>query len=108
MSILPEDPAHFIRWIATTGVCRDDPEAALPDGRLFPRRAVFGTYVAEQLSPLLCSGRIVHLRTEIHNREWHRGVYLGLPEYPHPHQAFGDDAGEGIGTQCRAVHVVKE
>ena len=44
-----------------TGACADDPEAFLPDGRIFPRRAVFGRYVAARLTPFLSAGRINHI-----------------------------------------------
>ncbi len=75
MSLYPDDPAHFYRWIAETGACVDDPEAARPEGRLFPRRAVFGQYVTAQLAPLLRAGRVVHLRMKAENLEWKRGAW---------------------------------
>ncbi|HEY1858323.1 FAD/NAD(P)-binding protein [Acidocella sp.] len=61
MSLLPEDNGDFARWIDATGACADDPEAFLPDGRIFPRRAVFGRYVAARLTPFLAAGRISHI-----------------------------------------------
>jgi uncharacterized NAD(P)/FAD-binding protein YdhS len=62
MSLDPSDPDHLARWIDETGVLEEDPEARLPDGRTFPRRAVIGRYVGAQLAPFLASGRIEHLR----------------------------------------------
>ena len=65
MSLYPDDPGHFTRWLAETGACDDDPEATLPDGRRFPRRAVYGAYVTAQVAPLLAAGRVWHVRAEM-------------------------------------------
>lgn len=62
MSIDAGDLTHFARWIAATGATDDDPEAISESGDAFPRRAVFGRYVAAQLDPYLRSGRIAHVR----------------------------------------------
>ncbi len=75
MSFYPNDPAHFFNWITATGACLDDPQAALPDGRLFPRRAVFGAYATAQLAPLLQSGRLIHCRQEAENLAWQHGAW---------------------------------
>jgi predicted NAD/FAD-dependent oxidoreductase len=53
MSAVSEDQLHFDRWIRDNRAIDDDPEAALPDARIFPRRLVFGTYVREQLARCL-------------------------------------------------------
>ncbi len=75
MSLYPDDPAHFQTWIAATKACLDDPDAALPDGRLFPRRAIFGAYAAAQLAPLLESGRLIHHRQTAENLTWQYGAW---------------------------------
>jgi len=75
MSLFPDDPAHFTDWIAATGACADDAEATLPDGRIFPRRAVFGRYVADAVAPLLRSRRIIHVREKIEDMEWQGGAW---------------------------------
>jgi uncharacterized NAD(P)/FAD-binding protein YdhS len=49
MSLFPEDPLHFDAWLRAHGVPDEDPQAAMPDGRLYPARAQFGRYVAETL-----------------------------------------------------------
>ena len=49
MSVLPDDPGHFHRWLESHGLADHDPAAAMPDGRLYPARAVFGRYVDEML-----------------------------------------------------------
>jgi uncharacterized NAD(P)/FAD-binding protein YdhS len=75
MSIVAEQPAHFSDWIVATGACADDAQAALPDGRLFPRRAVFGRYVAATLAPWLENGRIVHVRAAVAALTWQDGAW---------------------------------
>jgi len=75
MSLLADEPAHFSDWIAATGACADDAQAALPDGRLFPRRAVFGRYVAATLAPWVASGRIVHVRATAAALTWRDGAW---------------------------------
>jgi uncharacterized NAD(P)/FAD-binding protein YdhS len=73
MTLYPDDPTHFFRWIAGTGACLDDPEAAGADGPLFPRRSVFGRYVTAQLAPLLRAGKIIHHQVAANNLIWDRG-----------------------------------
>jgi uncharacterized NAD(P)/FAD-binding protein YdhS len=65
MSLVPGQDDHFARWIAETGAVADDPEASVPDGNLYPRRAVFGRYVAAQLAPFLAIGRVTHLQDSV-------------------------------------------
>jgi uncharacterized NAD(P)/FAD-binding protein YdhS len=43
----PDDPDAFARWLAAHEVLRDDPEARLPDGRVFARRRDFGRFLAD-------------------------------------------------------------
>lgn len=62
MSLDPETALQFEAWLASSGALADDPEASLPDGRKFPRREIFGRYVAEALAPALAAGRIRHRR----------------------------------------------
>ena len=45
MSVLPDDPDHFHRWLENRGEPSRDAAAAMPDGRLFAARALFGSYV---------------------------------------------------------------
>ena len=61
MSLLPDDPDHFQRWLEADGGLADDPEATLPDGRVFPRRAEFGRYCAETIAPFVRSGAVEHV-----------------------------------------------
>lgn len=65
MSMLPEDGGHFCDWIANTEACRDDSGAVLEDGRIFPRRAVYRRYMADQVAPLLQSGAVSHVRVGV-------------------------------------------
>ena len=53
MSVYPEQEDHFDRWLRRqTDV---DADAALPDGRIFPRRELFGRYVGETLAAALAA-----------------------------------------------------
>jgi uncharacterized NAD(P)/FAD-binding protein YdhS len=45
MLVLGEEPGAFEEWFKTSGALRDDPEALLDDGRIYPRRQAFGQYV---------------------------------------------------------------
>ncbi|OWW04582.1 hydroxyacylglutathione hydrolase [Rhizobium sp. R72] len=62
MSLLPDHPADFLEWIARNDAIADDPEACRPDGSLFPRRHVFGAYIASALAPFVRSGAVRHRR----------------------------------------------
>lgn len=53
MSIYPGDDGHFDRWLRANDAVADDPAAVLPDGRIFPRRAVFGRYAGAALAEAL-------------------------------------------------------
>ena len=53
MSVLPEAPMHFHDWLLARGDPARDPASAMPDGRLYPARRVFGRYVSEQLAAQL-------------------------------------------------------
>ncbi len=45
MSVLPEQPTHFHDWLHEMDEPSRDPACAMPDGRLYPSRALFGQYV---------------------------------------------------------------
>lgn len=65
MSLLPDHPEDFVEWIARHNAVADDSEALRADGALFPRRNVFGAYVASALSPLVQAGIIEHRRAVV-------------------------------------------
>ena len=62
MSMVPDDPQHFARWLAGSGELERDTDALWKNGDVFPRRRVFGRYVAEQLAPHLESGAVRHVK----------------------------------------------
>jgi uncharacterized NAD(P)/FAD-binding protein YdhS len=64
MSLLPDDDAHFARWLASSGVPAQDP-GALSGEDAFPRRQDFGRYVHETLRPFLAEGRVRHVRDAV-------------------------------------------
>ncbi len=45
MLVLCETPGAFEDWFKSSGALEQDPQAALEDGRIYPRRAVFGQYL---------------------------------------------------------------
>jgi uncharacterized NAD(P)/FAD-binding protein YdhS len=45
----PNEPGAFHAWLESSGAIAEDPAAELPDGRRYPRRAVFGQYVNQRL-----------------------------------------------------------
>lgn len=65
MSLFPADETHFARWLADTGAADGDPDLAGRDGALYPRRSVFGRYVASHLAPLVADGRVAHVRSPV-------------------------------------------
>lgn len=65
MSLLPDDDEHFSRWLKANDDPSDDPAALTSDGRLFPRRGVFGRYVASCMQDALASGRVRHERCRV-------------------------------------------
>ncbi|OWV69151.1 hydroxyacylglutathione hydrolase [Rhizobium sp. R339] len=65
MSLQPADIGEFQAWIEARDAVADDPEAKQPDGMLFPRRRLFGEYVASMLKPLLDDGTVRHCRAAV-------------------------------------------
>jgi uncharacterized NAD(P)/FAD-binding protein YdhS len=65
MSLLPDQPEHFLDWIARHDAVADDAEARRPDGHIFPRRRLFGEYVAATVLPLIERGAIVHRQASV-------------------------------------------
>ncbi|MGA0531850.1 FAD/NAD(P)-binding protein [Hansschlegelia sp. KR7-227] len=76
MTFIQSDPNHFDRWLKANDALADDPAAELPDGRSFPRRAVFGRYCAETIEPFLAAGAIEHARTRAISARRNGGGYL--------------------------------
>ncbi len=60
MSLLPEHPEDFLQWIIDNDAVADDPEAKRENGSVFPRRQLFGQYVAAALQPLVETGAVRH------------------------------------------------
>ncbi|RWD04764.1 MAG: FAD-dependent oxidoreductase [Mesorhizobium sp.] len=65
MSLVPDEPEHFLRWLAHDGEVGRDPDSVWRNGDVFPRRRVFGRYVAEQLAPFVETGAVRHLRDDV-------------------------------------------
>jgi uncharacterized NAD(P)/FAD-binding protein YdhS len=65
MSLVPEHPGDFLEWIELNDAIADDPAARRVDGAIFPRRELFGRYVASALSPLVETGAVRHRRAVV-------------------------------------------
>jgi uncharacterized NAD(P)/FAD-binding protein YdhS len=61
MSMAPDDPQHFARWLAGSGELERDGDAIWKNGDAYPRRRVFGRYVAEHLAPYIETGAVSHV-----------------------------------------------
>lgn len=65
MSLLTDQPEHFLQWIDAHSAASGEAEALRPDGALFPRRSVFGNYVNAMLHPFVASGVVEHRRARV-------------------------------------------
>jgi len=63
MSIYPDEPEDFSRWLGETDALKDDPQAFTAGGVPFPRRQAFGLYITARLAPFVASGAVEHWRT---------------------------------------------
>lgn len=61
MTLVSDDPTHFMDWLAHENVQMSRGTLTLR-GDFFPERQIFGRYVAAQLAPLLESGAVRHRR----------------------------------------------
>ncbi|RUM12913.1 FAD/NAD(P)-binding protein [Rhizobium fabae] len=80
MSLQPDDVGEFQAWIEARDAVADDPEANRSDGMLFPRRRLFGDYVASLLKPLLEDGTVRHCRATVTGVERHAGRWSILDD----------------------------
>jgi uncharacterized NAD(P)/FAD-binding protein YdhS len=65
MSLLPDDPEHFQRWIEANDALADDTGARAASGALYPRRGLFGAYVNAMVRPYVDSGVIRHVQQRV-------------------------------------------
>lgn len=65
MSVYPDDPESFARFLDRTNALVGDADAYDGNGLAYPQRAVFGDYVAAELAPHLSSGAVEHRRVTI-------------------------------------------
>lgn len=76
MSLQPDDQGEFQAWIEARDAVADDPEARRPDGQLFPRRQLFGAYVASMVKPLVEEGAVRHRRAKVTSVERRAGRWV--------------------------------
>jgi uncharacterized NAD(P)/FAD-binding protein YdhS len=66
MTLFPDNPLDFDIWVRRNGVLEEDPAALWPDGNAYPRREVFGRYVAERLAACERPGvSVAHVRDTV-------------------------------------------
>ncbi|KUM27247.1 hydroxyacylglutathione hydrolase [Mesorhizobium loti] len=83
MSLATDDPEHFLRWLGSSGEVERDPVAVWRNDDIYPRRRVFGRYLAEQLDPFVAAGAIDHVRDraiEVTRAADGRGWIVRTPE----------------------------
>ncbi|WP_184803965.1 FAD/NAD(P)-binding protein [Rhizobium leucaenae] len=61
MSLFPDDPEHFQRWLQEGNALEGDRTAVAANGGLFPRRGLFGRYIGSMVQPFIDSGAITHV-----------------------------------------------
>lgn len=61
MSLLPDDPEHFQRWIDANDALADDAGATAANGALYPRRSLFGAYMNAMIKPYVDDGAVRHI-----------------------------------------------
>lgn len=76
MSLLPDDPEHFQRWIDANDALADDAHALVPGGAFYPRRSLFGTYMNAMIRPHVDNGAIRHVprrlvSARLRDGRWH-------------------------------------
>lgn len=62
MTVVSDEPDHFMNWLAAERVFMS-PGSLTLHGDVFPERQIFGRYVAAQIAPLLAHETIHHRRT---------------------------------------------
>ncbi|MEY9625584.1 putative NAD(P)/FAD-binding protein YdhS [Sinorhizobium fredii] len=60
MTLYPDEPEDFAEYLIRADILAADPGACSAGGTAYPRRSVFGDYVAAELAPRLASGAIEH------------------------------------------------
>ena len=73
MSLQPDDQGDFHDGFDARDAVACDPEAKRPDGQVFPRRRLFGDYVASLLKPFLDDGSVRHCRAAVSHVERRAG-----------------------------------
>jgi len=65
MSLDINDDDHFVRWLDLNDEISRDPAALASDGKVYPRRGVFGRYVSDYVMPYLLSGVVRHEQNRV-------------------------------------------
>ena len=65
MSLYPDVPDSFQAFVERGAEELRDENLLAPDGNAYPRRSVFGAYVAAEIAPLLASGTVIHRRVSV-------------------------------------------
>ncbi len=79
MSLFDEAPDDFDAWLRAAGHPERDPASTLPDGRLYPQRALYGRYVQAALhaaADAARQARLIHRRARAVDAVPDRGGFL--------------------------------
>lgn len=65
MSLVIGNDDHFLEWLDRNDEISRDEGALAEDGKLYPRRGVFGRYVSDYVQPYLSNGVIRHEKSRV-------------------------------------------
>lgn len=80
MSLYPDEPEDFADYLVRADILAADPSACSAGGTAYPRRSVFGDYVAAELAPCLASGAIEHRHERVRKLTRSKGRWTILAE----------------------------
>ena len=76
MTLRSDQQDHFRRWLTSPAAPGLPAGSAMPGGDIFAPRRVFGSYVADQMAPLLADGRVRHVQDSVTGVEGHYTMHL--------------------------------
>ncbi len=83
MSLVIGNDDHFLEWLDRNDEISRDEGALADDGKLYPRRGVFGRYVSDYVQPHLTSGVIRHEKSRVIRVERQQAGWLVSAENGH-------------------------
>lgn len=83
MTLDPGNELDFVAWLEQRQEAEKDPSSRTSDGKLYPRRGLFGQYVSDFVAPFLQNGVVRHVRDRVsrvkrRQASWHIETEEGL------------------------------